>query len=234
MFTVALIGPDGAGKTTIGRRLEREMPQAIKYLYMGVNVEASNLALPTTRLLQAVKRLMGSQPDMGGPPDPARKKPRPKGVLRRVLAGLKGFVRLMNRLGEEWFRQVVAWYYVRRGYIVLFDRHFFSDYYAHDIQGSDRGRPLTSRIHGFILDRLYPKPDLLILLDAPAELLFARKREGTLALLEGRRQEYLQLEDRIEHFAIVDASQDEDEVAREVTALIERFRETRGDKRSRV
>lgn len=234
MFTVALIGPDGAGKTTIARRLEREMPDDIKYLYMGVNVEASNLALPTTRLLQAVKRRMGRQSEMGGPPDPARKKPRPKGVLKRTVSGLKGLLRLLNRIGEEWFRQVVAWYYLRRGYIVLFDRHFFSDYYAHDIQTRDVGRPLTSRIHGLILDRFYPKPDLLVLLDAPAELLFARKGEGTLALLEGRRQEYLQLQDKIEHFAIVDASQDEDTVAEQVEALIEGFRQTRGHKWSRA
>lgn len=228
MFTVALIGSDGAGKTTIGRRLEKEMPHAIKYVYMGVNLEASNLVLPTTRLLLEIKRAFGGRPDMSGPPDPTRKKSKPKGVLRRAASGLKASLRLANRLGEEWFRQVFAWYYQRRGFVVLFDRHFFSDYYAHDIAGEDPDRPLTSRIHGFVLDRLYPKPDLIILLDAPAELLYARKGEGTPALLERRRQEYLQLRDRIEHFAVVDASQPEDVVAQEVVALIDDFRRARG------
>lgn len=228
MFTVALIGSDGAGKTTIGRRLARQMPNVIKYIYMGINLEASNLVLPTTRLLLEVKRAIGKRPDMSGPPDPTRVKPPPKGILRRTAAGLKSILRLLNRLGEEWFRQLIAWYYVRRGYVVLFDRHFFSDYYAHDIAGDDPDRPLTSRIHGFVLDRLYPKPDLIILLDAPADLLFARKGEGTPALLESRRQEYLQLQDRIEHFAVVDASQTEDAVAEDVIALIESFRQAKG------
>lgn len=234
MFTVALIGSDGAGKTTIGRRLARQMPNFIKYIYMGINLEASNLVLPTTRLLLEVKRAIGKRPDMSGPPDPTRVKPRPKGILRRAAAGLKSVLRLLNRLGEEWFRQLIAWYYVRRGYVVLFDRHFYSDYYAHDIAGDDPDRPLTSRIHGFVLDRLYPKPDLIILLDAPADLLFARKGEGTPALLERRRQEYLQLQDSIEHFAVVDASQTEDAVAEDVIALIESFRQSRGHDRTGV
>lgn len=229
MFTVALIGSDGAGKTTIGRRLEREMPQAIKYVYMGINLEASNLVLPTTRLLRGMKRILG-RPDTGGPPDPTRKKSRPKGTVKRAASTLKSTLRLLNRLAEEWFRQILTWYYLRRGYIVLFDRHFFSDYYAHDIAGNDPDRAFTRRVHGFVLDRLYPKPDLIILLDAPAELLYARKGEGTPELLERRRQEYLQLRDRIEHFSIVDASQPLDEVAHDVVTLIEQFKRTNGHK----
>jgi thymidylate kinase len=130
---------------------------------------------------------------------------------------------LANRLAEEWFRQGLAWYYERRGYVVVFDRHFFSDYYAHDISATSGSLPLSRRIHGFVLDRLYPKPDLVILLDAPANILFARKGEGTIALLERRRQEYLSLRDRLEDFAIVDASQPAEEVIRQVTDLIRGF-----------
>src|SRR5437667_23836 len=57
-FTVALIGPDGAGKTTIGRRLEKSLPLPVRYLYMGVNAEASNALLPTTRVLRAPAPLL--------------------------------------------------------------------------------------------------------------------------------------------------------------------------------
>ncbi|MGH3091699.1 MAG: hypothetical protein ACRDOG_05135, partial [Gaiellaceae bacterium] len=55
-FTVALIGPDGAGKTTVARRLEGSLEGPVKYLYMGVNPDASNHLLPTTRLAHALKR----------------------------------------------------------------------------------------------------------------------------------------------------------------------------------
>ena len=49
MVTVALIGADGAGKTSVARALERSRDLPIKYLYMGINTEASNHMLPTTR-----------------------------------------------------------------------------------------------------------------------------------------------------------------------------------------
>jgi len=220
MFTVALIGPDGAGKTTIGRRIEHSLPLPVKYVYMGINLASSNHMLPTTRLIHALKRARGVKPDTAGPPDSRRVKPRPKGALRRATAAVRSSLRLANRMGEEWFRQGLAWYYQHRGYIVLFDRHFFSDYYAYDIARGVAERPLSNRIHGFMLEHVYPKPDLVIYLDAPAEVLFARKGEGTIAALERRRQEYLQMRDLVPHFVVVDATQSEDDVTREVTQVI--------------
>lgn len=220
MFTVALIGPDGAGKTTIGRRLEHALPMPVKYVYMGVNLDASNHMLPTTRLLHAIKRARGARPDNAGPPDPRRAKPKPKGAIKRTAAGLKTSLRLTNRIAEEWFRQGTAWYYQRRGNIVLFDRHFFSDYYAYDIAQDGAPRPLSNRIHGFMLMHIYPKPNLVIYLDAPAEVLFARKGEGTIEALERRRKDYLQMRGLVPHFVVVDATQSEDDVAREVTRVI--------------
>lgn len=223
MFTVALIGPDGAGKTTIGRRLEQTLPLPVRYVYMGINLDSSNHMFPTTRLIRLIKRAAGAPAYTPGPPDPTGSRPRPKGRLKQMTTGLRSSLRLVNRLTEEWFRQALVWYYQRRGNIVLFDRHFFHDYYAHDIARNGRGLPLSRRIHGLILDRLYPRPDLVICLDAPADVLFARKAEGTIATLERRRQEYLQTRHLVKYFAVVDASQSEDQVAGEVAELIWEF-----------
>jgi thymidylate kinase len=220
-FTVALIGADGAGKTTICRKVVATLPLPMRYLYMGVNAEASNVMLPTTRFLNSLKRARGSAPT-GGPPDPSREV-KPRGGLRRSIHELRSFVSLGLRLAEEWYRQGLAWYHVARGRVVLFDRHFFTDYYAHDIVGSARtDRSLARTIHGFALERLYPRPDLVILLDAPPEVLWQRKPEGTFAAVTRRRNEYLQLEGVCPHFVVIDATQPRDVV---LQAVIERILE---------
>lgn len=228
MFTVALIGPDGAGKTTIGRQVERTLPLPVKYLYMGVNADSSNHLLPTTRALRALKRLCGIPPDPPGPPDPKRPaRPTPRGRARRVLSRLKTTLTFTNHVCEEWFRQGLAWYYSHRGQIVLFDRHFFSDFYANDIAATNQRRPLRRRIHGWMLRYLYPRPDLIIYLEAPAAVMLARKGEGTLESIERLHQQYLLMRGQVKHFVTVDASQPVDAVARDVTAQICDFYRTR-------
>ena len=222
MFTVALIGPDGAGKTTIARELERVLPVPTRYLYMGVNWEASDHLLPTTRLMQAIRRARGTAADAGGPPDPPSPAARATGPLPiRVLRGAWRALSLANRLAEEWYRQLLAWSWVRRGAVVVFDRHFFSDYYAHDVVGP--ARTMDRRIHGFLLDRVYPKPDLVIFLDAAPEELLRRKREGTLEALERRRADYLAVAARTSSFVTVDADRPLDVVVTDVAAAIESF-----------
>jgi thymidylate kinase len=219
MFSVALIGADGAGKTTITRRLVHTLPLPVQYIYMGDNPASTNVMLPTKHFVRAIARARGANPHTLGPPDPQRVRPQPRGAVRRLLGCVKSALSLIHDITDEWFRQAVAWYYQARGRIVLFDRHFFSDYYASDIKTGGQ-RTLCRRIHGFLLTHLYPKPDLVIYLDAPAEVLFARKGEGTLESLERRRQDYLQLRSVVRSFTVVDASRSEDEVAREVTDRI--------------
>lgn len=224
MFTIALIGPDGAGKSSIARQLARVSPLPIKYVYMGVNLESSNLVLPTTRLLLEVKRARGQRPDMAaGPHDPDKPGIRPASLMGRLVAGLRAALRFMNMTAEEWFRQLIVWNYIVRGYSVIFDRHFYFDYYAHDIANENPNRPLSSRIHGFMLEKLYPKPDFVIFLDAPAEVLFARKPEGRLEALELRRQEYIQMRKVARACAVVDVSKPMDQVMDEVNELIVQF-----------
>ena len=184
-FTVALIGCDGAGKTTVARALERTPDLPVRYLYMGVSAESSNRRLPSTRIAHAVKRRRMTH----RPPRPAG----PPGLPRRTCRAGRAGLRLANRLAEEWYRQLIAQRYVARGWVVVFDRHFLADYHASDVAGVDR--PLSRRIHGWMLAHAYPRPALVILLDAPPEVLHARKGEGTLASLARRRADYLGLGD---------------------------------------
>ena len=207
-FTVALIGCDGAGKTTVARALERTTELPVRYLYMGVSAESSNHQLPSTRVAHAVKRRA-----------PATRRQAP---ARRAFRAGRSALRMANRLAEEWYRQLIAQAFMARGSIVVFDRHFLADYHALDVAGA--GRPLSRRIHGWMLMRVYPRPDLVVVLDAPPEVLFARKGEGTLASLARRREDYLGLVDTAagvdRSFAVVSATQPVDAVVADVARIV--------------
>jgi thymidylate kinase len=213
MFSVALIGPDGAGKTTIARMLEQSFPLPMKYLYMGVSFESSNVALPTTRLAEYFKRLRRKKPGCG---QPSRAPRQSAGKLRAAL-------RLLNRLAEEWYRQWLSWKYQKQGRIVVYDRHFQFDFELDNGKHDGARRRWTDRLHRWCLANLYPKPGLVIYLDAPAEVLFARKGEMTLEWLESRRQAFLRQGRQMPNFVRIDATQPLAAVYDEVNNHILRF-----------
>ncbi len=215
-LSVALIGPDGAGKTSVARRLSGVLDVPVHYLYMGVNADASGVLLPTTRLVRAWRRARGGggrvrridrRSAYGSPPK--------AGSRRRIRSA----VRTVNLIAEEWYRQLVARRYARRGGVVVFDRHFVPDYYAHDIAPSAGSRPLERRIHGFFLRR-YPRPDLAILLDAPADVLHARRPENSIEFLGRRKTDYAHLSRFAARTRTVDASQPLEQVTDAVATAI--------------
>lgn len=217
MTTIAIIGPDGAGKTTIARRLAADPTTKVAYLYLGVNPEASNHMLPTTRLVAMLRRGRSTADEHGPPPDVSE-------VLRsggraRPLKELKSTLRVLNQIADEWYRQAIAWVQQRRGYVVVFDRHYLADYASHDASGT-RGLPFHRRLHGFVLRHLHPGPDEIVMLDAPAEVLLARKGEGTVEALERRRRDYLALRSTVSRFHVVDASNELDVVYADVARIV--------------
>lgn len=220
-LTVALVGADGAGKSTVSASLRTAaLPAPVKTIYMGVNLEASSLMLPTTRLLLAAKRARGGRPDLVA----SRLSTSPAGGESSRPADWRRSARDSARLtvwmGEEWLRQLVATVYSARGYIVIFDRHFFADYYHTDIAAQGVRRGLVARVHGWMLQHVYPKPGLVICLDAPADVLYARKPEASPEWLEQRRQQYLGMRDVVPSFVVIDATRPLDAVCSEVAECI--------------
>ena len=226
MFIVSIIGPDGVGKTTIVQRLRESLPLPVKYVYMGDNPASFNYVLPTMRWW---KKLSGAGRN-GAPTGPPaagessglvhRPAARP---WRNPLRAVRKSVGFVNRMLDIWYRYAVAAYFARRGYVVLLDRHFVFDYYHFDIAPQNGRRPFKRRLQGFLFKHTIPEPDLVICLDAPAEVIFARKGEFDVAYLERRRQQYRSLESVARHFALVNADQELERVVQDVRDVICNF-----------
>ncbi len=240
MFTVSLIGPDGVGKTTIAKQLETSFPLPIKYLYMGDRSTASNYMLPTTRWWKnRIIKLKTSKGSTGDEAARIQSKQLPTDYLEQPekrlvpLALLRGFrivskllrksLGFINRILEEWYRQLIAFTYSRRGFIVIFDRHFTFDYYYGGIQSQNGDSSIRRRMHRFLVKHAYPKPDLVICLDAPGEVVFKRKGEFSPEALEVKRTQYLSLKTVATNFAIVNADRKLKLVVQDVSDLIFQF-----------
>ena len=212
MTSIALIGSDGAGKTTITRMITESSEISVKYLYMGINTESSNVALPTSRIIERLKKIRQKKSNTLHAKEANHDF---RQIRKRTVMGkIRAVARLAHRLAEEWYRQLFAWLYQIQGYIVLYDRHFLFDFAVPLDEGSRRF--LTDRMHRWCVCHLYPRPDLTIYLDAPAEILFARKGECGLEGLELRRQAFMQQGKHTPNFVQVDATQPLDEVYAEV------------------
>jgi len=217
MLTVAFIGPDGAGKSTVIERVRAELPRPSKVVYMNINLYSVAALLPTTRLWLRIRMAQRGHLDLAkyglAPPESER------AARRRTRSAFKAVVRLAVYVSEESARYLLAAYYRRRGLLVLFDRHFVAEYYGRDIGVSGR-LPPDRALHRILLDRVYPRPDLVVCLDAPAEVLFARKGEYTIEALDAQRRRYLRSRGAFPNFVVIDATQPLDTVVLQVLEII--------------
>jgi len=235
MLTVALIGGDGAGKTTIAKKLEEGCPLPTKYLYMGINPQAGKFTLPTSRLIFFLKRKSYekevSKSDHTQAEDiPAHYLEYSKTKRGPIWTPIWTTFRLSNRLIEAGYRQIIALYYQMRGYVVVYDRHpLFDTAPLLDKSGKKKSSRLTELNH-WIIRNLFPKPKLTIFLDAPAELLHARKMESTPDYLDRQRTAYLKQGEKTANFICVDATQPLEKVYSDVQQQILAFHPQNGGK----
>lgn len=224
MSTIALVGLDGAGKTSVADGLATVCPLPLKYLYMGMSIESSNVALPTSRLAHRIKVAQHKR-SLKLSSQPVPSEINLHGVEHRVdRRGRVGAVaRLLRRVSEESYRQLASWIYQWRGHVVLCDRHFLFDSLPPP-SARHVPRRATERLHNWFLFRLYPRPDLVVLLDAPPEVLYARKQEVPVDYLRTERGRLLKNLEYASEWVRVDASLPFDEVLATVNqAIVERL-----------
>jgi thymidylate kinase len=230
MFTVSLIGVDGVGKTTVAKLLERSLPLSMKYIYMGLNMSAANFSLPTTRIWHAVGRRKLSKDKsshfLSKREAYSSQNYQYNSLLRQVITFFRKALGMTNLILEEWYRQSIAYLYDKLGYIVIFDRHFIYDFlHTEGYETKDQGST-KKKIHNLVRSKTMLKPDLVVCLDAPAEVVFQRKGEFNIEYLEMKRRQYLSLRMVVNNFVIVDANRSLDLVVKDVGDRIIQFQKS--------
>jgi len=218
--TVAIVGADGSGKTSVAEALLASGTLPMKYLYLGPALGSSSHALPTSRLINWLRRrkvraLIAE--DRGMPPDELMTEQMRTRLRRGPVLKTLG---MLNRVAEEWYRQCIALAYRLRGYHVLCDRHFLFECCPDSESSENPDAPLTDRLHDWLLGRFYPEPAIVVFLDAPPAVLHARKPEWNPEYLAQQRRRILEQGRHTRKFVIVDATQPFAEVLAEVTRLV--------------
>jgi thymidylate kinase len=112
------------------------------------------------------------------------------------------------------------WLQIRKwrsqGYLVISDRHSLLDMLVDPLRYRYGG---PHRLVELVLP-LTPRPDLILLLDAPEEILEARKSELTKEQIKELREGYLQLSRSLPNFRVIEASHSIEEVYADVVDAI--------------
>jgi thymidylate kinase len=216
---VAVLGVDGAGKSTVMGRVEQDLAPAFwaTKLYHGRALDSPLRWRKQVRSKRQERDRLKHEATSAATTNPhaVRLSRDPHDKPSRGLA------LSLAKLALWWADYTVLGYVadvyprLRRCELVLFDRYY------HDLLVDPRrhryGGPMwLARVVG----RVFPRPHLVILLDAPAEVLHARKQEVSLEETARQRQAYLDLVKKVPNGHVVDASKPVHEVVADTQRIV--------------
>ena len=190
-MSAVVLGPDGAGKSSLIEALSVSATPVFN------RAACWGFAPP-------IRRLLGRGATPTNTPHALAPRPLSQSLLRAgywLALSLVDRVRLRTALAGST--------------LVLYDRHFI-DIFVDPVRYRYGGPRWAIEL----VWRLLPKPDLVILLDAPAEIVQARKREVPAAVTERQLKDYRALIETMPNGRIVDAARPPDEVAVEAMRLV--------------
>jgi thymidylate kinase len=208
---VTFLGVDGAGKSTVIPRVERDLSPAFahtKRYHKRSFRSALNWMRPRQIGEYRPQARSAHSEESKFIHDPHTRPP------RRLAASLA-------KLAFWWVDYGLLGYAtdiypsLARSTLVLFDRYYHD--LIVDAKRYRYGGPMWAVQ---LVSRLIPRPDLVILLDAPPEVLYARKQEFPFAEARRQREAYLDLVKGLSNGYVIDASKPLDQVVAEAEQVI--------------
>jgi len=205
-ITVVLSGADGCGKSTAGKILIENLAATFP-LELGRHFHWKPPVLSAKR-----RSARGSATDPHGLPT--------RGRVKSLLFFAAHWTEFL--LGAP----LRIWPATYRGGFVLIDRYFY-DFFV------DQRRFQLNVPMGLVrlACGLLPKPELVFVLDAPTEVLRARKQEVSFAETDRQRQQYVKLAARLPNGKIIDGTQPPAAVAQNIQREIFQFLAARQKRR---
>jgi len=216
---VAFLGTDGTGKSTVTARVEQNLAPAFSSTERYHRPVETVLWRMKQRMRQYRTRSPSAKPK-GASASIGEADGRPAQTLPSSAPPRKLPASLL-KLGLWWADYTVLGYlltiYPRlvKSTLVLFDR-YYEDLLVYPRSYRYGGPLWLARFVG----RLIPRPHLVILLDAPPEVIQARKKELTFEQTAYERKAYLKVVKGLSDAHVVDASKPLDEVVNEVQEII--------------
>jgi thymidylate kinase len=188
---VVLLGADGAGKSTVLEAVRESVAPAFRL----------------TRACHLSPALFRRRSQAGPVTDPHGQPPR-------------SFIGSIVKAGYWLFDYTVGYHFIVRPALVRSSLVLFDRYLVDALVDSRRYRYGGPRSLLRLIWKLVPKPDLVILLDAPAEVLQARKQEVPFVESMRQREAYREIVERMPNGHIVDAAQPLNKVVADTNNII--------------
>ncbi|MBR3133123.1 MAG: hypothetical protein IKG42_03515 [Clostridia bacterium] len=198
-ISIAFLAPDGAGKSTIIEKIQNPVSGSfygIKNYYFRPHI---------------FKNLGAYKPI--NPTIEEKTNPDPHG--KKANGFIKSFVRFMFYNIDFFFGNLIKIIPEKISKnLIIFDRYYY-DYYV-DMKRFQYNMP--SRIPHFF-SWLISKPNIVFVLDAPAEVIYNRKKELDISEIERAREEYRKIAIK-NNFRIIDVNRDIQTITDDVTMQI--------------
>ena len=199
-LTVAFISPDGGGKSTVINLIK----ETCSGVFHGVEEKYFR---PRLFKNPGSYNLINPTEEISNNPDPHS---------RPVNSGFKSFIRyffynLDFLLGHVFI--IIPHKLKRR--LVIYDRYYY-DYYVDMKRYQYKLPKFVPRLFSFMI----PTPDLVFILDAPADVIYSRKKELSLNEIERQRVIFSKMSKQIKNAYLINTDRPIENVVKEVTELI--------------